>query len=356
MGIWSFLTSGGWAARPALTWMSPQNTLQTFGVPDDLAKVLKDSATSVADFRTAMRIPAFKRAHDVHCGVLARMPWVQYDNETRLDEQPSWLTTSASGVAPRHLRWGVASDSYAYGSALVGFKLDAFGQQPIDALHIPFGMWELDSDNNIKVSTAIPAEYRQRVVWMPLGYGSNGMLVDAADTITDALDIAAAYRDRIKNPIAQTTLTLDSDRWDGYDWEEREELRQFWVDGRKAENGATAMKPAWIEVDYSGQLPTDLFESGRNANRLDMANHAGLPASIVEGAKQGGGSGDMHYSTEAGGAARNELWDYGLQKYADAWEARLSLDDVCPSGQSIRVDASRFLTVPQPTAPQTSED
>lgn len=353
MGLWSFLT-GGAAARPVLTWMSPQNTLQTFGIPDDLAALLKESATSVADFRTAMRIPAFKRAHDVHCGILARQPWVEYDGDTRLAKQPRWLVTSDSGVAPRHLRWGVASDSFAYGSALVGFKLG--GDTPVDALHIPFGMWELDSDNNIQVSTAIPAEYRQRVVWLPLGYGSNGMLVDAGDTISDAIDIASAYRDRIRNPIAQTTLTLAADRWDGWDREEREEFREMWVDGRKSENGATAMKPDWVSVDYSGQLPTDLFESGRNANRLDMANHAGLPASIVEGAKQGGGSGDMHYSTEAGGAARNELWDYGLQKYADAWEARLSLDDVCPTGHSIRVDASAFLTVPQPTAPQTSED
>lgn len=354
MSFWSFLT-GGLAARPVLTWMSPQSALEALVIPDDIAKALKDSANTVADFRAAMRIPSFKRAHDVHCGVLARMPWVAYDGDARLKDQPDWLVTSSSGVAPRHLRWGVASDSYAYGAALVGFKLGADGM-PADALHIPFGMWKLDDNNVIQVSTDIPADYRQHVVWLPLGYGSNGMLVDAADTIADAIGIATAYRDRIKNPIAQTTLTVSEERWDQYTKEEREELRQLWVDGRKSENGSTSMKPAWISVDYSGDIPSDLFESGRNANRLDMANHAGLPASIVEGAKQGGGSGDMHYSTEAGGATRNELWDYGLQKYADAWEARLSLDDVCPKGQSIRVDASAFLTTPQPTAPQTSQD
>lgn len=354
MGLWSFLTSG-LAARPVLTWMSPQTALEALALPDDIAKALKNAAGTVADFRAAMKIPAFKRAHDVHCGVLARQPWVAYHGDTPLAEQPAWLITSESGVAPRHLRWGVASDCFAYGSALIGFKLGSDGL-PIDALHIPFGMWELDDNNVIKVNTAIPAEYRQRVVWLPLGYGSNGMLADAADTIADAIGIARAYRDRINNPIAQTTLTVSEDRWDQYTKEEREELRQLWVDGRKTENGSTSMKPAWITVDYSGDIPSDLFESGRNANRLDMANHAGLPASIVEGTKQGGSGTDMNYTGVANGASRNEVWDYGLQKYADAWEARLSLDDVCAPGHSIRVDASHFLSVPQLTTPQTSQD
>lgn len=334
--------------------MSPQETLAPLVLPDDIAKALRDSKGGVADFRAAMKIPAFKRAHDVTCGVLARQPWIAYDGETRLAEQPRWLVNTDSGVAPRHLRWGVASDTFAYGSALIGFKL--VNDLPYDALHIPFGMWELDKDNTIKVSTAIPAEYRQHVVWMPLGYGSNGMLEDGADTIADAIGIAKAYRDRIANPIAQTTLTVNGDRWDGYEDDELEKLRTMWVEGRKAENGSTSMKPDWITVDYSGDVPADLFESGRNANRLDIANHAGLPASLVEGTKQGGGGGDMTYTGVANGASRNEVWDYGLQKYADAWESRLSLDDVCAPGHSIRVDASHFLSVPQPTAPQTSQD
>ena len=339
-----------------LTWMSPQDSVQTIFIPDDLAAALGSAKGVVLDMPAAMRIPSFKRAHDVHCGVLSRLPWVQYEDKQRLTPQPRWLVNSETGVPPRTLRWGVASDMFAYGSAVIGFKLDPVTDLPVDALHIPKTMWSIDTNGDLRVSRAIPEQYRQRVVWLPLGANSNGMLIDAIDTIADARDIATSYRDRIKNPIAQTVLSLAADRWDGWDEEEREEFRQLWIKGRSSEGGSTAMKPDWVTVDLSGQIPTDLFESGRNANRLDMANHAGLPASIVEGAKQGGGSGDMHYSTEAGGSARNELWDYGLAKYADAWEARLSLDDVCAPGQSIRVDTSGFLTSPNPTTPQTSED
>ncbi len=342
---------------PMLTWMSPQDSVQTIFIPDDLREHLQDANASLLDHKAAMKVPSYKRSYEVTCGVLARMPWVEYAaGGKRLEQQPSWLTTSSSGVSPRDLRWGVAGDQFAHGVAAIGFQLDAAGERPVDALHLPFGtMWKLAGDK-VRVSVSVPEQYRQRVVVLPLGYGSSGMLVDAYDTITDAQQIAAAYRDRIANPIPQTDLELTGDRWDMWSPEEREELRQLWIEGRKAENGATAMRPDWVKPSYSGAVPADLFESGRNANRLDMANHAGLPASIVEGAKQGGGGGDMHYSTEAGGAARNELWDYGLDKYASSWEGRLSLDDVCEPGNYIRVDPSAYLTTPNPTTPQASED
>lgn len=356
MGIWRNLFLGpAVTALPALSWMSPQESLNSPFIPEDLAALLENKPDPILDITEAMRIPAFKRSYEVTCGVLARMPWVHYNGDTPTTEQPRWLINSQSGVSPRHLRYGVAGDMFAYGSSLIGFELgpDAL---PLDAMHIPFTMWELDAEGRIKIDARVPAQYRQRVVWIPLGYGSNGVLIDARDTIADARDIAAAYRDRIRNPIAQTVLSLAAERWDGWDKDEREDFRKMWVNGRKTENGSTAMKPDWVTVDMTGNLPADLFESGRNANRLDMANHAGLPASILEGAKQGGGGGDMHYSTEAGGSARNELWDYGLAKYPDAWDARLSLDDVCAPGMSIRTDTSAFLTSPNPLTPQTSED
>lgn len=119
------------------------------------------------------------------------------------------------------------------------------------------------------------------------------------------------------------------------------------------------MKPDWVTVDTNaGTLPTDLFESGRNGNRLDLANHAGLPASLLEGVRQGGSGGgtEMRYTGVQNGAQRSELWDFGLSKYPEAVAARLSLDDVCPPGESIRVDTSRFLTAPNPPEQQTSED
>ncbi len=83
-----------------------------------------------------------------------------------------------------------------------------------------------------------------------------------------------------------------------------------------------------------GQIAVDLYESGRNAVRLDIANHTGTPASLLEGTRQAGGGGtDIRYTGVANGAMRGELWEYGSAKgFTLAFEARMSLDDIVPSG------------------------
>lgn len=354
MGLWNFLTGGPAVATAQilpLTPFSPQDSLTEITVSQlwpehDTTKTLTD--------QTALRIGPVKRSYEIVCGVLARMPWRQYDENGEVAKQPEWLVNSKSGIAPRSLRYGVVGDLFMHGWAVIGFELGE-GGYPVDAIHIPRGWWSMDSAGNITVDKAVNAKYTQRIVPIPLGYGSNGLMNDGIDALRDARAINFAYRDRIDNPIAQTILTVQAEEWRGWTKEEREEFRQLWIKGRQSSSGATAMKPDFVTVDMPGALPTDLFESGRNANRLDIANHAGVPADLIEGSKQSGG-GDLHYSTEAGGAQRNELWDFGLAKFADAIEARLSLDDVSPSGLSIRADSSHYLTSPNPTTPQTSED
>lgn len=340
------------ATAGLLSWYSPQDSIQSLFTADALP-VAPDTLTR----DVALSIGPVKRAHDITCGVLADMPWVQHDGATPLSDQPDWLVTTASGIPPYDLRWAVVSDLFMSGWAAIGFQLGG-DRTPVDAIHIPKGSWSLDNDGTIRVKSTVPANYRQLVVPIRLGYGSNGMLGDAIVDLKAALSIRGSYRDRIENPIAQTILTLVGERWDAWSPEEREQFRQLWINGRSAEGGATAMKPDWVTVDTSGEIATDLFESGRNGNRLDLANHAGLPASLLEGVRQGGSGGgtEMRYTGVQNGAQRNEVWDFGLKKYASAIAARLSLDDVCPKGQSIRVDTGAFLSVPAPTQQQTSED
>ncbi|MGB3375923.1 MAG: hypothetical protein WBA87_12405 [Microbacterium sp.] len=336
-----------------LSWYSPQDSIHSLFVADALP-VAPDAVTR----DTAFRVPAVDRAHDVICSVIADMPWFTYQGDTRKADQPDWLTNTRTGIPPYDLRWAVTSDLFMHGWAAIGFELGADGL-PVDALHIPRALWWIGKDASIQVNAQIDPRYRQRVVPIRVGYGKNGMLVDALDDIKAARTIADAYRDRIDNPIAQTVLSVEGVVWDGWDWDEREEFRQRWITGRSAKGGAVAMKPSYVEVDTGGAtIPADLFETGRNANRLDLANHAGLPASMLEGVRQGGSGGgtEMRYTGVQNGAQRNEVWDFGVRKFASAIAARLSLDDVCAPGESIRVDTSAFLTVPNPTEQQTSED
>lgn len=344
-------TYGSRAALPLVTPFAPQDHLVEV-VANDLWPEHDTPKTVTRD--TALRIPAVKRAHDIHCSVLSRLPWRQYEGDAEVTDQPGWLVNSRTGTGPRQLRWGVTSDLFIGGWAAIGFTMASPGQ-PVDALHIPLGMWTVDERGRVEADERIPAQYRDLIIAIPLGYGSNGMLTDARDSLIAARSIEAAYRDRVDNPIPATDIELSKEYWAAWGPEEREKFRQKYIANRKAENGAVSLRPEYAKPNYSGAIQTELFESARNGVRLDIANHAGIPASLLEGSRQGGGT-DIKYSGVNNGADRNELWDFGLDKYASAIDDRLSLDDVCPSGQSIRVDASRYLTAPMPTTPQTSED
>lgn len=307
------------------------------------------SASGAVTREIALRVPGLKRAHDIHCMLVSRIPFFQYAGDERAAVQPAWLTNSASGISPRHRMFGVTSDLFMNGWACLGFTADMS-----DALHVPVGMWEINSATGaVEINERIPAEYRARPVAIPLGYGANGVLVDGIDTIRAARQIERVWMDRINNPAPATDLHFTDPQYDGMNRKEQRKIVDAWNENRQRSGGQTAVTKSFIDVKALGQTSADLFEKGRNAIRLDLANQAWVPASIIEGAKDGGGT-DINYSNEA--TSRNQLYDFGTDMFVSAIEARLSLDDVCPSGESIRGDATNLMAVPTPNMNPTSED
>lgn len=303
----------------------------------------------------ALRIPGVKRAHGIHCTLFAEIPLRQTDMAgVPTTDQPEWLTSSKSGVSPYHRKFGMASDWFFNGWAALGFNADR-----TDALHIPFGAWSVNADGGIDVNEDIvPAAYRPHVVAIPLGYGENGLLVDGIDTVREARLVESAYMDRLENPVPLTVLGIPLDTWQQWTPDERKKYRDDYVKNRKAGDGAVALKVAEFPIDFPGQIEVNLYESGRNAVRLDIANHTATPASLIEGLRQGGGGGgtEVKYTGVSNGAGRSELWDFGLAKrFLLACEARLSLDDVSPEGTSIRGDLSSLFALPNPTTNPASE-
>lgn len=336
---------------------APADDMTRLIVDDVLAGQLKDRKTPLTR-EVALRIPAVKRAHSLIVGAVAAISLHAMTGETRAATDPEWLTASAAGVSPYHRMFGVCSDLFFHGWALLAFTKDR-----TDAIHVPYGMWAVMPDGSIEIdggrTDTIPAAYHALPVAIPYGYGENGILTDAADTLAQARQIEAAYSDRLDNPVPLTVLTVVGDRWDSWTSEERTEFRKSWVNGRKSAEGSTAMKPDWVTVDMPGSVAVDLYETGRNGVRIDIANHVGLPVSMIEGVRQGGGGGgtEMRYSGVQNGAQRNEVWDYGSpRRMLSAIEARLSLDDVLEAGLSIRGDLTHVLTAPEPLTNPTSED
>ena len=331
---------------------SPQYSLVTFAVDEALGGLLTENALTTREI--ALRVPGIKRAHGIHVTMFAEIAFYEMDAEKRTDPQPRWLYTSRTALGPWHRMFGLGSDFFFYGWGCLSFTADMS-----DCMHVPYGMWKVQDDGAVWIDDRhIPAEYRARPIVIPVGFGENGLLVDAADTISAARAIERAYQDRLNNPVPLTILGIPMEVWERWSPEERQEYRDQWVKNRKSANGATAMKPAEWPIDMPGQVAADLYESGRNAVRLDIANHTSTPASMLEGSQQGGsGATRINYEGVGGGTTRSDLWDYGLAKrWMNAVQARLSLDDVSPVGLSIRGDIAHLTAVPTPAMTPTSED
>jgi len=324
---------------------APNDALETFMAKDLLGELAENG---IVTRQTALRVPGVKRAHGIHAAIVGRAKWTVMEGDRPAAEQPGWLTNSASGVSPYHRMFGVASDLFFNGWACIGFTADMS-----DAIHIPFGLWGVDRLGNVVVDGSVDAQYRARPVAIQLGYGENGILVDGADTIRAARNIERAWMDRVDNPIPATDLHITDPAFNGMTKREKRRIVDEWNENRRRAGGQTAITQSFLEVRALGQVSADLFEKGRNAVRLDLANHAAVPASIIEGAKDGGGS-DINYSNDS--TERNELVDFGTSRFLLAIEGRLSLDDVLPSGQSLRADLTNLMTTPSPGMNATSED
>lgn len=335
----------------------PQDALQTWAVDEALAGLLEGRPDALTR-ETALKIPGIKRAHGIVCTTLASIPLYMMRDDQRASKQPEWLTNSRTGVSPYHRLFGMASDLFFNGWACLGFTADH-----TDALHIPYGMWSVNQvTGQIEIpdshASLIPTEYTAHLVAIPLGFGENGILTDAADTLRAARKIEEAYQNRLDNPIPLTVLSVDGKVWDGWSKDEKRDFLSQWNKSRKATS--TAAKPSYVDVAIPGAtIGSDLYETGRNAVRLDIANHVSLPASILEGVRQGGSGGgtEMRYTGVQNGNTANELWKFGLaRRMLLAIEGRLSLDDIVPAGMSIRGDlTSEFANPDEPTNP-TSED
>lgn len=363
MGIFSKVIAASYPAPSVPIAVSspwqPSDALLQITVDSLIASEMKEGLVPITR-DIALRVPGVKRAHGVHVTMFAETVFNMTDKTgAPIGDQPEWLVNAhESGVSPYHRKFGIGSDLFFNGWAAIGFNADPL--VATDSLHIPFGAWSINADRTIEVDERIvPAAFRQHVVVIPLGYGENGLLVDGIDTIREARLIESAYMDRLENPIPLTVLGIPRDVWESWGPAERKEYRDQWAAARKAKGGAVALKVSEFPVDFPGDVEANLYESGRNAVRLDIANHTSSPASLIEGVRQGGSGGgtEMRYQgVGEGGASRSDLWEFGLAKrFMNAFEARLSLDDVSPEGHSIRGDRSNATAIPAPTSNPASE-
>jgi hypothetical protein len=315
---------------------SSSNALQDAIVGDIFGQIPAEVITP----EIALRVPEVKRALQAHTSLVAPLKFEVFDGEDKRAEQPYWVSNSGIfGVSPYIRQKGLVNDLFMFGQALLGAELGD-DDLPRDLLHIPATMWWVNAEGSIEVDESVPAKYRQRLIFVPLG--ANGLLNDGIDSIRQARLLDAARRERLKAPPAATELHITDSTKDNQTREEKLETVKTYVEGRNKHS--VSLTPSYIDVIERGTAGTlDLFESAMNSLRLALANHSGVPASFIEGAKAGGG-GQMTYVNE--NSKSSELWVFGSSAYAMAIASRLSMDDVVGPNSEVRADLSNLGPAP----------
>jgi hypothetical protein len=297
-----------------------------------------------------MQIPAASKARHLVCGTISRFPLKAYRGEAELTprSQPAWLYRTDTAVPPQTRMLWTLDDLYHGGWALWavnrGASTDGRMGPILDAMRVPPEWWEIDDDLRIYVHGQ-PATQESVILF---NGPFEGLIEAGAHTIRAAQNLERAWAKRVRQPIPATELHQTTD--DELDEDEINALVDDWGSMLDA-GGGVAYSPSTIQVITHGETVMDLFVEGRNAVTLDIARLVNVPAPMLDASLA---TASLQYSTK--GDSRNDFVDLTLHFWMNPIEARLSMDDVVPRGQSVRFDLANLTTLPQPPTGPATED
>lgn len=304
----------------------------------------------------AMSIPVVAKGRNLICSTVAKFPLraLNRDGVLPQENQPRWMysTPADNPQSPYDRMFWTVDDIIFYGCSLwyvTRGAADRGGRQAIlSAEHVPAELWEWKTDEAgigyVELS-GVRLEPNQYILFNP---PHEGLLNIAVRTLRGARDTEKAWTGRAKNPIP--LIELHRVEEGELEPDEVQALVDAWAAGRQSANGAIGYTPQEIEIRVHGQADTGLFIEGRNATRGDIGAFLNVRASMLDGTT---GVDSLTYSTRDG--ERNLFYELDLPYWTDPIEARLSLDDVLPSGQRSRFDKYDAFNLPTPTGP-TVED
>lgn len=289
---------------------------------------------------TAMTVAPIGRGRNLIVGNLAGLPFEQgeyIDGEFVPDAtQPAWLTQSETVQSP-WLRFALSLDDLIFtGWCLWAVERDGSGAIT-DAVRVQRERWAFDtsSPTGVKVDNKDVEDSRSVILFAG---PHEGLLVVAADTIRGWRHMESSWVGRVRNPIP--LIVLHEKEANGVGEAEAQAIVKAYAEARTSPTGAVSWLPAGIDLEVHGDVEADLFEKGRNAVRLDVANHLNLPASALDGSAA---TASLTYVTKEGD--RTQLID-DLEFWIDPFDARLSQPDVTAPGKVIRLRRATMSAVP----------
>lgn len=293
----------------------------------------------------AMAVPAVARTRHLLCGIVARLPLVQMTGADVDANQPLWMQRTDGSLSPWHRMLWTVDDHLFFGWSLWAGKRGATtdGSGLLECARVPYECWDVDPEGLIRVNGQ--TVHSDQAILIPGPHG--GILNDSSTIVRLAGDNIQAAANAARNPNPNINLHYTGDD-PSYD---PTELIQIWSDARRGLNGGVGFTNKWVEATTLGSHLDKLLIEGRNADAVDVARAAAIPAASIDATTTGA---SLEYQTAT--TRNQELLDYGAQFYMDAIAARLSQDDCVPRGHRTAFDVAQFTALtPTPTGAPTSD-
>ena len=311
----------------ASPWSSPHpHHLEPFIVNDILGGTL--TAISRDD---AIQIAPLSRARQLIVSTIPRLPLIARTIDGEDAEVPKFLTASTGNLTPFHRMLWTVDDIFFYGWSLWIVERDD-NEKITDASRVPYDAWSFDETGTITVKDETISS--ENALLIP-GVGE-GILTYGRATLSEALNISRAIQKAAETPSAQIELHQTNEA--PMTEEQVDRLVARWAEARRGKNGGVAFTSSGIEVREHGAAKEHLLIEGRNAVAVDVARHAGIPATMVDATLSG--SSISYQNTSARMA---ELITFGLSPLMSAIAARLSQDDVTDPGITIDFDTTSVI-------------
>lgn len=294
----------------------------------------------------AMGIPAVARARHLIAGTIARLPLTVWRGAELLNPQPLWTTRTDTELSTYHRNLWTVDDLFFSGWSLWRVVRGA-GDEVLAAGRIAIHRWRIEEESGRVLVDDKPVGEGE-VVLIPGAH--EGLLNFAGGApLRQAANVEAAAAKAAENPSAYLDLHYTGERQ--LDDDEIDANIKRWIKARRGANGGVGWSSKYLEVRELGSYGDHLLVEGRNAEAVNVARLAGLPAAMLDATAAGA---SLTYETTEGRNA--QFIDYGLGLYLDPIASRLSLDDVVPRGQSTRWDTGELRTLtPSATGPATAD-
>lgn len=345
------------AALPA-PYPTPQIASPFSAQPSSLSTIvwadILDQAGLPMTRTEAMSVPAIAKARHVVAPKVAGLPLRAFRftrDENAEDDMgtdspiptPGWVYRTDDGVSPWHRMVWTADDLIFTGWSL-WLATRGYGGAVLACRRVDRDAWWFDADGRILVNGApIPSD---RAILIPGPH--EGILTFGRTAIRHARQLLAAAAYAAALPIPQ--LEIHQTAGDPLTRDQIDELVADWAKARRGENGGVGYTNASVELKEHGSVDGHLLVDGRNAAAVDCARLVGVTAAMIDATAP---KASLNYETTQGRGL--EHTEYGVEPYAEAIAARLSLDDVMPRGQRIRFDITQDVGPIEPTGP-TVED